>query len=166
MVQQASSWWYETAILTIRYILVGIAFIPSGLAYAVWTNAHGASPVAMSLFLLVGSVLPIAVWQLSAQKLVMFESERVPSANLMPTISDAMLAALAGPAAEHWSMSKGPQIVEQQLFVRLLAHPELARQLVDIRNSQTVFDQQRIRHAIDFAQGAGSQHAAFSSASS
>jgi hypothetical protein len=156
MSPQVFSWLRETGALAGRYILVGLAFVPAGLLYAAWSVAKSGTPFAMILCTGLGFAFAIVVWRFSAPK-------QVP--NTLPVISPAMLAALTGPAAEHWSTVGTQVVTKQQLFAFLLGNPEAGRQLVAIPERSHAFDAQRVWPA-DVTQGVGSEHAAFSSVSS
>jgi hypothetical protein len=156
MSHQVFSWLRETGALAGRYILVGLAFVPAGLLYSAWVTAKSATPFAMILCIGLGFALAVVVWRFSAPK-------QMPDTLLV--ISPAMLAALAGPAAEHWSTLNTQVITEQHLFAYLLGNPEAGRQLVAIPERSHAFDAQRVWRA-DVSQGVGSAHAAFSGVSS
>jgi hypothetical protein len=157
---QIWSWWRETQRLVVRYILVGLAFVPVGLVYATWVVAKGPSPLAFALCLVMGLALADGVWRFSAPR------QAVPET--LPVISPAMMAALAGPAAEHWStlgLQSIPATHHQQLFLYLLASHEAGHQLVGISERSHAFS--TMKHSREeVPQGVNAAHAAFSGAPS
>jgi hypothetical protein len=155
MRRQILSWLRDTGNLTVRYILVGFAFVPAGLLYVELAGRGRASVLSMGLSLALGFVMANAVWQWSATK---------RSSETLPVISQGLAAALAGPAPEHWAMmGMDPrQIFQPSALTIEIASRLTVGQPVATRLRSHEVDYQRVPQ-FGFAQRAGAAHAAFSS---
>jgi hypothetical protein len=90
MYSQALLWLLDTGKLTVRYILVGFAFIPVGLIYVeLALHGHASVPL-MVVFLALGTLLANAVWKLSAPK---------AEPRAAAVYSEAWISALKGPVS-------------------------------------------------------------------
>jgi len=151
---QILSWLRDTGKLTVRYILVGFAFVPVGLLYAELTRLGRASMLSMGLSLALGFVTANAVWKWSATK--------QPS-ETAPIISQALAAALAGPVEQGWVVAVN--IVEAQererMFTQVVTSGLSGRQLIS-----TPLRLHQRQPQVSFAQRAGAAHAAFSGVAS
>lgn len=166
MLPPSSSWLHETWTLTRRYILIGIALIPAGIAYAVWVIIKGESQFIMVSCIALDLVLvaAISVWTGPKTKKVRAQ-----------TVSPALAAALAGPIAEHWSTLHTQTEQEDLLVNALCANREGRHQLVTLRETDryaagVLLERLHDRIAIrarqpEMVQGADAAHAALSSVS-
>jgi hypothetical protein len=154
MYPQILSWLREIGRLTVRYILVGFAFVPAGLLYAELSQLGRTSVFSMGLCLALGFVMASTVWKWSATKLA--------SAS-MPVISQAFAAALAGPALQDWASATtiGETQERALLSASLAGSHAVDRQFIAVTVSSHEDDYQRSSQ-VSFAQGAGTAHAAFS----
>jgi hypothetical protein len=154
MPPQLLSWLRETGRLTVRYILVGFAFVPAGLLYAELTRLGRASVLSMLLCLAFGFVTANGAWRWSALK--------QPSESI-PVISQAWAAALTGPAKQHptAALIMAETQVSQSLFAQWVTSRVAQRQSVSAYVRSYAVDNQRTSQP-DFAQRAGAAHAAFS----
>lgn len=148
---QILSWLRDTGNLTVRYILVGFAFVPAGLLYAELARLGRSSVLAMGLSLALGLVTANAVWKWSATK--------KPS-ETVPLVSQAFAAALVGPAAQHWAAASTIAETRERLFLQMAASRVNIWQFF-----VTPVSNERVPQT-DFTGRAGAVYAAFSGTSS
>jgi len=148
------SWLHDAGRLTLRYILVGFAFVPAGLGYVEVTRLGHGSVVSMSLFLAVGFLCANIIWKSSATKAT---TERVP------VVSQALAKALVGPTEQLCFAMEGPE--DARFLSQLLRDPMVARHVILVLKDPHSAPEQRPTQAI-FQQQPGALHAAFSSLSS
>lgn len=159
---QISSWLRDTGKLTVRYVLVGFAFVPAGLVYAELQRAGRGTQWAMFACLLLGLPFPAFVWKWSSGWIA---DAKIVKPLTMRHLSSALeQAMLANP--QNWALADAS----------LAVMGEHTRQLVDMRDNKSVSRQQpqllRVRPASNqgdatFAsERMGVTHAAFSGASS
>ena len=148
---QILSWLHDARELTIRYIFVGLAFIPAGLLYAELARRGRSSILSMGLCLVLGFVIANHVWQRSAK------AERPEP---VPAISRALAAALAGPA-QGWPVAVSMAEVHerhQRLFVQAGVYRVAGRHVISVPPMSHEADSQRVP--------VGAGHAAFCGVSS
>jgi hypothetical protein len=146
MYPQILSWLRDTGKLTIRYILVGFAFVPAGLLYAELVRRGRESTLSMSLCLALGFVMANAVWKWSAAK---------RPAETVVVISQALAAALAGPTAQPWAVA-----------VTMAEAHDREQMFTQVAGLRLVAARGRLHEAsvrqVGFVQTVGAAHAAFS----
>src|SRR5713101_3278511 len=108
---EISSWLRETARLTLRYLAVGISFIPAGLVYSGFRTIGWDSPVSVALSLVLGFWIASLVWN-------RFEiSQRVPA---IPLISKALTVLISDSMVENWAdavVARSMKDVQLRLFL-------------------------------------------------
>ena len=145
-------WLLESAKLAIRYVLVGCAFIPVGVAYAVWQGNKGLSLLPAVACFGLGLVLAGVVWSATGPKSL---SQKAISA------SPAMLLAITGPAAEHWSQSGLVQIHGPRRSILLRYSPDYPQSAPQTDSRPRLLDWSSPTH-----KKIGARNAAFSNLSS
>jgi hypothetical protein len=91
---EISSWLRETARLTLRYLAVGVSFIPAGLVYGGFRRVGWDSPVSVALSLVFGFWIASLVWN----RLEI--PQRVPA---IPPISKELAVLISDSMVENWA---------------------------------------------------------------
>jgi hypothetical protein len=92
MAPQILSWLHDTGRLTLRYLAIGVSFIPAGVLYVVFRHVGWETPLLVAVSLAFGFSMAYYVWD--------WVEIREPS---VPPISKELALLLSDSAGENWT---------------------------------------------------------------